>query len=94
MKRLAIIPTVFALVAMVAACADMTAPEVTPPQFGHGLGGMGQCPPGWVARFSTTPKDVNGDNQICVKVTGGVRGFIIDNRGSDVPELPTPPIPQ
>lgn len=33
MKRLAIIPTVFALVAMVAACADMTAPEVSPPQF-------------------------------------------------------------
>ena len=29
MKRLARIPTVFALVAMVAACADMTAPELS-----------------------------------------------------------------
>ena len=30
MKRLAIIPTVFAFVVMVAACTDTTAPDVTP----------------------------------------------------------------
>ena len=33
MKRLAIIPTVFALVVMVAACTDTTAPEDVTPQF-------------------------------------------------------------
>ncbi len=30
MKRLAIIPTVFAFVVMVAACTDTTAPDITP----------------------------------------------------------------
>ena len=36
MKRLAIIPTAFALVAMVAACTEGTAPDVSQPLFRHG----------------------------------------------------------
>ena len=91
MKRLARIPTVFALVAMVAACTDMTGPEVTPPQFDRG-----QCPPGWfLLDTSNNPKDVNGDLAICVmrRRLGTGEDLIMDNRVSDVPELPTPPIP-
>ncbi len=67
MKRLAIIPTVFALVVVVAACADMTAPEVTPPQFGHGASpAVAQCPPGYdLVHQSFSPRDKNGDGFIC-----------------------------
>ena len=36
MKRIALIPTAFALVAMAAACADMNAPDASGPLFRHG----------------------------------------------------------
>ena len=94
MKRLAIIPTAFALVAMVAACADMTAPEVTPPQFGDAGFSLGQCPLWFFLHFQApTPAqakaDVNGDTRICVQVTGAGNIFIDNSVPRDV-DLPSP----
>ena len=66
MKHLARIPIVFALVAMVAACTDMTAPEVTPPQFSH----VAQCPPGWLTVTLQTSNPAAGrlsGRQFCVQ---------------------------
>ena len=84
MKRLARIPTVFALVAMVAACTDMTAPEVTPPQFHFAHDPvLGQCPPGWgvhhFPRGTQAPVDRNGDLIICFHTRGQGEFIQIDN---------------
>ena len=80
MKRLAIIPTVFALVAMVAACTDMTAPEVTPPQFGHGGPVVGQCPIGWERIHDDgTGLDLNGDGFICLRAGPRGQKILTDN---------------
>ena len=86
MKRLAIIPTAFAFVAMVAACTDMTAPEVTPPQFDGGPA-AGQCPPGsTLIHFQGAPTpaaleaDRNGDRRVCERPIGGGSSIFTDNR--------------
>ena len=76
MKRLAIIPTAFAFVVMVAACTDMTAPEVTP-QFDHAVRAVGLCPPGTETVHDENPADRNGDGVVCLtkKVKGGPNIF-------------------
>ena len=87
MKRLAIIPTVFVFVAMVAACTDMTAPGFTP-QFHIFI--LGQCPPGAVLGYQDDNQaDKNGDGWVCF--TSGPRGQIIvtDNNVPLGVELPS-----